>query len=72
MLYPSELRAHSRHYRRFSGLFGLDDVFDAVRSILEMGMFRMARLIFWRAFLMFLSPVALSHGRSIKVLDGRS
>ena len=62
MLYPSELRAHSRHYRRFfeQSAGGVQRVNVVVRSLDHCySSSFLSRLIFWRAFLMFLSLVDL-------------
>src|SRR5579872_1430008 len=71
MLYPSELRAHWRHYLRFLRVFMMH--LAVLLSILCGIEDSSARdLLFSSAFLMFMSPVALSHRRRTKAMDGRS
>jgi hypothetical protein len=56
MLYPSELRAHWRHYRRFSRAF-MVDLAALPRSPRATDVLSDCHLLFFSPFLMFLSPL---------------
>ena len=58
MLYPSELRAHSRHYRRFLLSF-MEHLAASSRVSLTIKAIPERQLHFRSPFLMFLSPLNL-------------
>jgi hypothetical protein len=58
MLYPSELRARWRHYRRFvRSFYGAFGGFAANSRVISS--FVESHLLFFSPFLMFVSPLAL-------------
>jgi hypothetical protein len=56
MLYPSELRAHWRHYRRFVRSF-MEHLAGLPRSRRAIEVLSGCHLLFFSPFLMFLSPL---------------
>ena len=71
MLYPSELRAHWGHYRRFFAfVYRASSGFVACFNY-DQGYFR-AQLLFRSPVLMFLSLLDLFPRRCSKATDGRS